>query len=80
MSSETLIRPARDDELLGVLRLWQEADVTPPSVTDSIEGLIRLTNAPGGILLVATTGDQITAGSGRVQCLFAFMVTWLRRA
>src|SRR6266851_1104285 len=54
MSSEAIIRPARADELSAVLRLWQEADVTPPSVTDSIEGLTRLTNAPGGILLVAT--------------------------
>src|SRR5260370_34573170 len=52
-------RPAREDELSAVLRLWQEADVSPPSVTDSIEGLTRLTNAPGGILLVATTDDRI---------------------
>ena len=59
MSSETVIRPARDDELLSVLRLWQEAEVTPPSVTDSIEGLTRLTNAPGGILLVATIDGRI---------------------
>jgi ribosomal protein S18 acetylase RimI-like enzyme len=59
MSSETVIRPARDDDLSAVLRLWQEADVTPPSVTDSIEGLTRLINAPGGILLVATIDDRI---------------------
>jgi ribosomal protein S18 acetylase RimI-like enzyme len=59
MPPETVIRPARDDELSAVLRLWQEADVTPPSVTDSIEGLLRLTKAPGGILLVATIDDRI---------------------
>ena len=59
VSSETDIRPARDDELSAVLRLWQEAAVTPPSVTDSIEGLTLLTNAPGGILLVATIDDRI---------------------
>jgi hypothetical protein len=41
MSSETIIRPVRVEELSGVLRLWQEAAVTPPSVTDSIEGLTR---------------------------------------
>jgi ribosomal protein S18 acetylase RimI-like enzyme len=59
MSSETIIRPARDNELSAVLRLWQEAEVTPPSVTDSIAGLTRLTNAPGGVLLVATIDDRI---------------------
>ena len=59
MSSETIIRPARDNELSAVLRLWQEAEVTPPSVTDSIEGLTRLTTAPGGVLLVATIDDRI---------------------
>ena len=59
MSSETVIRPAREDELSAVLGLWQEAGVTPPSVTDSIEGLTRLTNAPGGILLVATIEERI---------------------
>jgi len=35
MSPDTLIRPARKDELSAVLRLWQEAGVTPPCVTDS---------------------------------------------
>src|SRR5579862_4738754 len=59
MSSEIAIRPARNDELSAVLRLWQEAEVTPPSVTDSIEGLTTLINAPGGILLVATIDDRI---------------------
>jgi ribosomal protein S18 acetylase RimI-like enzyme len=59
MPSETIIRPARTDELAAVLRLWHEADVTPPSVTDSIEGLTRLTNEPCGILLVATIDSRI---------------------
>lgn len=59
MSSEIAIRPARNDELSAVLRLWQEAEVTPPSVTDSIEGLTTLINAPGAILLVATIDDRI---------------------
>jgi ribosomal protein S18 acetylase RimI-like enzyme len=56
---ETIIRPANDNDLSAVLRLWQEADVTPPSVTDSVEGLTRLTNEPGGILLVATIDGRI---------------------
>ena len=53
MSSEAVIRQARVDELAAVLRLWQESGVTPPSVTDSIEGLTRLMSAPGGVLFVA---------------------------
>ena len=52
-------RTARADEIPAVLRLWREADVTPPSVTDSNEGLIRLINAPGAILLVATIDERI---------------------
>jgi len=59
MSSETVTRPARTDELAGVLELWQESDVTPPSVTDSLEGLTRLMNEPGGILLVAIIDSRI---------------------
>lgn len=59
IAPEAVVRPARDNELSAVLRLWQEANVTPPSVTDSIEGLTRLTNEPGGILLVATIDGRI---------------------
>ena len=42
-----------------MLRLWQEAAVTPPSVTDSIEGLTRLIREPGGTLLIATIDGWI---------------------
>ena len=59
MSPETIIRPARGDELAAVLRLWQKSGVTPPSVTDSIDGLTRLISEPGGILLVAIIDGQI---------------------
>ena len=59
MPPETLIRPAREDELSAVLRLWQEADVTPPSVTDSIEGLTRLIREPAALLLVALIDARI---------------------
>jgi ribosomal protein S18 acetylase RimI-like enzyme len=57
--SDLTIRPVREDELAEVLQLWDEAAVTPPSVTDSIEGLTLLTNEPGGILLVATIERRI---------------------
>ena len=59
MASETIIRAARQEEASAVLALWQEADVTPPSVTDSIEGLTRLTHTPGAVLLVATIDGRI---------------------
>ena len=62
MSSEAVIRPARVDELAAALRLWQESGVTPPSVTDSIEGLTRLMSAPGGVLFVAFI-DGLLVGS-----------------
>ena len=62
MPSEIVIRPVRDDELDAVLRLWDAAGVTPPSVSDSIDGLTRLIRTPAALLLVATIGDQI-AGS-----------------
>jgi len=59
MSSEAVIRAARADELAAVLSLWQESDVTPPSVTDSIDGLTRLMREPGGILFVAIVDGRI---------------------
>ena len=59
MSSDIAIRPVRGNELAAVLRLWEEADVTPPSVTDSIEGLTRLIQEPGAILLVAAIDGRI---------------------
>jgi hypothetical protein len=59
MSSETIIRPARGDELAAVLTPWQKSGVTPPSVTDSIDGLTRSISEPGAILLVAIIDGQI---------------------
>jgi ribosomal protein S18 acetylase RimI-like enzyme len=58
MSSETIVRPTRGDELAVVLTLWQKSGVTPHSVTDSIDGLTRLIGEPGGILLVAVINGQ----------------------
>lgn len=59
MAREIAIRSVRDDELAAVLRLWQMAGVTPPSVSDSIEGLIRLMHERTALLLVAIVGEQI---------------------
>jgi ribosomal protein S18 acetylase RimI-like enzyme len=39
--------------------MWQAAGVTPPSVSDSTEGLTSLIHEPAAVLLVATVGDQI---------------------
>ena len=54
-----MIRPVHDDELAAVLRVWDAAGVTPPGVSDSIEGLTRLIREPAALLLVAIIGDQI---------------------
>ena len=35
MSPGTVLRPPREDELSAVLRLWQDANVTPPSTLDA---------------------------------------------
>jgi ribosomal protein S18 acetylase RimI-like enzyme len=59
MSEDYVIRSVREDEFPAVLRLWKEAGVTPPSVTDSIEGLARLINQPCGILLIAIVDSRI---------------------
>jgi ribosomal protein S18 acetylase RimI-like enzyme len=59
MSTEIAIRPADDNDLPAVLRLWQEAEVTPPGPTDSLEGLARLIHHPSGLLLVATIEGRI---------------------
>ena len=59
MPSDIVIRLADYDDLPAVLWLWQEAKVTPPGTTDSLEGLTRLIHDPGGILLVATIDGRI---------------------
>jgi ribosomal protein S18 acetylase RimI-like enzyme len=58
MPSETIIRPVRRDEFPTVLQLWIEVGASP-KVTDSIEGLTRLTSEPGGIMLVAIIDTRI---------------------
>jgi ribosomal protein S18 acetylase RimI-like enzyme len=59
MSTEVLIRQVHDDEPTAILQMWQAAGVTPPSASDSIEGLTRLIREPAALLLVATIDDQI---------------------
>ena len=39
--------------------MWRKAGVTPPSASDSIEGLTRLIREPAAVLLVATIGGRI---------------------
>ena len=58
MSSE-LIRQVLMEELPAVLSFWKECEVTPPSVTDSIEGLSILMRQPAALLLVATIDGKI---------------------
>jgi ribosomal protein S18 acetylase RimI-like enzyme len=59
MSSDIAIRPADYDDLRAVLGLWQEVGVTPPSPSDSLEGLARLIDDPGGMLLIAIVDDRV---------------------
>src|SRR6202049_2641218 len=53
MPTELVIRPAREDDLAAVLRLWMEAEVTLPSVSDSMDGLTRLVREPNAGLIIA---------------------------
>jgi ribosomal protein S18 acetylase RimI-like enzyme len=53
MPTELVIRPAREDDLAAVLRLWMEAEVTPPSVSDSMDGLTRLLRESNAVLIIA---------------------------
>jgi len=57
--SHVIIRAAREDDIPAILSLWQEAGVTPTSVTDSVEGLTLLMQEPAGLLLVSIVNDQI---------------------
>jgi ribosomal protein S18 acetylase RimI-like enzyme len=58
-TDDVAIRPVQENELGAVLELWDAADVTPPSVSDSIEGLTCLTHASNALLLVATVDGRI---------------------
>jgi ribosomal protein S18 acetylase RimI-like enzyme len=59
IGGELTIRPVRDEELAALLEMWQAAGVTPPSVSDSIEGLSRLMREPAALLLIATINNKI---------------------
>jgi ribosomal protein S18 acetylase RimI-like enzyme len=56
---ESVIRRVRDDELSAILRLWLAAGVTPPSISDSIEGLTKLIREPAALLFVAAIDEQL---------------------
>jgi ribosomal protein S18 acetylase RimI-like enzyme len=53
MFTELVTRSAHEDDLAAVLRLWMEAEVTPPGISDSIEGLTRLVREPNAVLIIA---------------------------
>jgi len=57
--SPEIIRRAREDDIPAILSHWRDADVTPPSATDSIEGLTLLLREPAALLLVATIDSRI---------------------
>jgi ribosomal protein S18 acetylase RimI-like enzyme len=57
--SPEVIRPVLTEELPAVLSFWKEAEVTPPTVTDSIEGLTNLMRQPAALLLIATIDGKI---------------------
>jgi ribosomal protein S18 acetylase RimI-like enzyme len=61
--AEPVIRRVGHNELFGVLQLWHLAGVTPPSITDSIEGLTRLIREPAALLLVAAIEKDQLIGS-----------------
>jgi len=57
--SHVTIRPAREDDIPAILSLWRNAGVTPPSVTDSVDGLTLLMREPAALLLVSIVDGQI---------------------
>jgi hypothetical protein len=57
--AELIIRSANCADFSAVLQLWQQADVTAPSNSDSIDGLTRLMDCAGAVLLVATGHGRI---------------------
>jgi ribosomal protein S18 acetylase RimI-like enzyme len=59
MGAESIVRRAHFDDLSTVLQLWETAGVTPPSVSDSVEGLTLLMRCSDAVLLIATINDQI---------------------
>src|SRR5215472_7292514 len=60
--SPEVIRPVLTEELPAVLSFWKETEVTPPSVTDSIEGLTILMRQPAALLLVAKIVGSVIGG------------------
>jgi ribosomal protein S18 acetylase RimI-like enzyme len=59
MSLDILVRQANGGDFSAILQLWGHAGVTPPSNSDSLDGLIRLMDCVGAVVLVATVHSQI---------------------
>jgi ribosomal protein S18 acetylase RimI-like enzyme len=58
-SLDILVRQAHGRDFSAILQLWGHAGVTPPSNSDSLDGLICLMDCAGAVLLVATAHGQI---------------------
>jgi ribosomal protein S18 acetylase RimI-like enzyme len=58
-SLDILVRQAHGGDFSAILQLWGHAGVTPPSNSDSLDGLICLMDCAGAVLLVATAHGQI---------------------
>jgi ribosomal protein S18 acetylase RimI-like enzyme len=56
--SDWMIRGATEQDISSVLDLWQIAG-SPPSVSDTREGLIRLLTRDAGALLLAESGGVV---------------------
>jgi ribosomal protein S18 acetylase RimI-like enzyme len=58
-SLDILVRQAHSGDFFAILQLWGHAGVTPPSNSDSLDGLTRLMDTVGAVLLVATAHGRI---------------------
>jgi ribosomal protein S18 acetylase RimI-like enzyme len=58
-SLDILVRQANGGDFSAILQLWGHAGVTPPSNSDSLDGLNRLMDSAGAVLLVATAHGRI---------------------
>jgi ribosomal protein S18 acetylase RimI-like enzyme len=61
-SAEIAIRRASENDIAGILGVWQQAGLTPPAASDSIEGLTVLLREPAAILLVAEFDRRLVGG------------------
>ena len=58
MVNEISIRECSQDDVLEVLELWRQAEVTP-SVTDTLEDITRVLDCPSALALIAESGGRV---------------------